>query len=65
MNLLDLLEVVLILGIVAGIVYAIVKWVPMPEPFRYIAWGILAIIAVVLVFDLLRGGLPTLRGVLR
>lgn len=56
MDLLGLLEAVLILGILFGMVYAIVKWVPMPEPFKYIAYGILALICVVLMFNVIRGG---------
>lgn len=56
MDLLGLLEAVLVLGILFGIVYAIVNWVPIAEPFKYVAWGILALIVVIFVFDLLRGG---------
>ena len=56
MDLLYLLEMVLIIGILFGIVYAVVKYVPMPEVFKIVAYGVLAIIVVVLVFNLLRGG---------
>ncbi len=56
MDLLGLLEAVLIIGILFGIIYAVVTWVPMPEPFKYIAYGILALICVVILFNFLRGG---------
>lgn len=56
MDLLGLLEVILVVGILFGMVYAVVTWVPMPEPFKYIAYGILALICVVLVFNIIRGG---------
>jgi hypothetical protein len=65
MNLFDLLETVLVIGILFGIVMALVKYVQMPDIFKIIAYGILAIICVVLVFNLLRtgdiGGLGGLR----
>ena len=47
---------VLVLGILFGIVYVIVQWVPMPQPFKMIAYGILALICVVVLFNFLRGG---------
>lgn len=56
MDLLGLLEAVLVIGILFGIVYAIVQWVPMPAPFKAIAYGVLALICVLVLFNFLRGG---------
>jgi hypothetical protein len=56
MDLLGLLETVLVVGILFGIVYSIVTWVPMPAPFKAVCYGILALICVVIVFNFLRGG---------
>ena len=54
---LTLLMYVLILGVVA----ALINWLPIPELFRRVAWGIIAIILIILVFDAIRGGSLSLR----
>jgi xanthosine utilization system XapX-like protein len=56
MDLLGLLEAIIIIGILVGIVYAIVQWVPMPAPFKTIAYGVLALVCIVILFNFLRGG---------
>ena len=56
MDLLGLLEAVLVIGILFGIVYCVIQWVPMPQPFKMIAYGILALICVIILFNFLRGG---------
>ncbi len=56
MDLLGLLEAIIVIGILVGIVYAIVQWVPMPAPFKTIAYGVLALVCVVILFNFLRGG---------
>lgn len=64
MPLLGLLEAVLVIGILFFIVYAIVAAVPMPAPWPQIAYGIVALIAVLTIFGWLMGGglgLPVLH----
>lgn len=65
MDLFGLLEAIIVMGILFGIVYAIVQWVPMPEPFKLICYGVLALICVVILFDVLRGGSLGTIGLLR
>jgi hypothetical protein len=53
--LLTLLMYVLILGVIAWVVNAI----PMPEPFKLVAWGILIIILIIVLFRAIPSlGLP-------
>jgi len=56
---LTLLLYVIILGVVAWGVSAI----PMPPPFKTIAYVILIIILVVLLFNAFAGGIPSIRRV--
>lgn len=55
MDWLSILEAILIIGVLCGMIYAVISWVPMPEPFKSIAIGILAIVIIILVFNVLRG----------
>ena len=54
---LELLMYVLILGVVASLIY----WLPIPELFRRIAWAIIAIILIVLMFRAFTGVDVSLR----
>lgn len=54
---LTLLMYILILGVVAGVI----NYLPIPELFRRIAWAVIAIILIILVFDAIRGGSLSLR----
>lgn len=56
MPLLGLLEAVLVCGVLFFIIFAIVRTVPMPEPWPSIAYGIVALIAIVMIFSWLLGG---------
>lgn len=62
MDLIGLLEAVLILGVIVYMMYAVANVVPISEPFRTIAIGIIAIICIIIAFRLI-GGLDP--GVLR
>ncbi len=55
MDLIGLLEAVLILGVIVYILYAVANVVPISEPFRTIAIGIIAIICILIAFNLIRG----------
>lgn len=55
MDLIALLEAVLVIGVLIWMLYAIVNVVPIAEPFRSIAIGIVVIICIVIAFNVLRG----------
>lgn len=55
MDLLGLLEIVIIVGLLFALVSAVIQWVPMAAPFKTIAYIVLALIAVLMIFGWIRG----------
>lgn len=49
---LTLLMYILILGVVAGVI----NWLSIPQTFKMIAWAVITIILIILLFQAIQGG---------
>jgi hypothetical protein len=56
-----LLELILIIAVVGAVVYAVTKFIPMPEPFKFAIYAISAIILILFVIRAFGLDIPIAR----